>query len=141
MSATAWVITIFYILGVGFVLGGFAYWTLTRHSEDAIWQWIFSSLAMLLFGTIFWLSYWLGVNDASWIAYLAFPAVYAWLYVVFSTRSPALLDRVVFAAFGTVVVAMVFYGGFSAGQRGWWGMAIPFYFVAFGTAHSLIVPD
>lgn len=141
MSATAWVISILYLVGIGGALAGFGYWGITRHDEDKIWRVIISFLGLMLFGTIFWLSYWLGTYNAAWIGFLTTPAVYTWLYLVFSRRTPATLDRIVFAAFGTVVLLMVFYGGYSSGQNGWWGMAIPFYLVAFGAVYARLIPD
>ncbi len=141
MSATAWTITIYYVIVMLGLTIAYSAWWITRKKEDHIWRWIFTCLGGLFFATIFWLSYWLGKLDAAWVVWLAAIACYGWFYIVLSIRTPSNLTRCVFAAFGVFVVGMCSYGGFASGARGWWGMAIPFYFVMLHTIYSLLVPD
>lgn len=140
MSATSWVIWVFYILGFVGLGISFSMWFLTRHHEDDIWRWILSIAGMLLFGTAFWVSYFFGTTSSWWTAIFIIPICYSWLMVVIARRTPAMLDRIVFPAFGTLVIAFVLAGGYGAGLQGWWGMAIAFYFVAFGTCFTLLKP-
>ncbi len=141
MSATALVITIYYfVAGLG-LLGAFATWWITRKGEDNIWRWIFSLIGSLVFVTVYWVSYLIGSYEAIPVILFFLAAIYAWLYIVFSARSSSTLDHFVFASFGTMVFGMTMIGGYTAGARGWWAMALPFYVVATYSCYSLLVPD
>lgn len=140
MNPVAIIITLFLSIDIVGLIIGLSYWGITRHKEDQIWRVIFSFLGLLIFGSIFWISYWIGVNGAFWLGWIAAPVVYAWMYTVFSKRTPATLDRIVFAFFGLLLFVNVFAGGASAGSHGWWGMSIPFLLAAFVVPFALIKP-
>ncbi len=141
MNAIAWVIIIYYVLASAGALFNFIKWWTTRKGEDDIWRLIISFLFSIGFATIFWLSYWIGDTGTWPILAIASIATFAWMWVVFSTRAHAKIEVFVFAAFGCMVVAFIGWGGYAAGERGWWGMAIPFYLVSFYAPFSQFVPD
>lgn len=141
MGATFWSIFVFCLLFVIGEIAAFSAWGLSREHEDDYWRWIISLAGGAIFVTIFWIGYWLGGNEAWWIGIAAVPAIYIWLYLVFSTRSKKMLDRVVFSFFGCMVIFVIFVGGYNAGLRGWWGMAWPFYLAAVIVPYSVLKPD
>lgn len=138
MNATVLVISIYYILVVLGLIIAYSAWWVTRKKEDHIWRLIFTCLGGLIFATTFWFAYFLGAHNVPVLAWLMLVGTFVWFYIVLSTRTNSNLTRSVFAFFGTFVVAMTVYGGFSAGTRGWWGMAIPFYGATLWTVYSLL---
>lgn len=141
MSATALTIVIYYSVLITAGILWFAYWFVTRKREDDIWRWILSIIGSLVFCTIFWLAYWFGTFDGWWLNFVVMIGLLVWLWMFFSHSTTSVLDKAVFCAFGAVAFGMIMAGGHSAGVRGWWGMAIPFYGLSFYLLYHMLVPD
>ncbi len=141
MSATALTISIYYALTSLALILLFAFWFVTRKKEDDIWRWILSIIGSLVFTTIFWISYWIGTFGAWQLILVFIVGVIVWLWLFFSHSSKEVLDKVVFSTFGAISMGMIMFGGYTAGERGWWAMAIPFYFVGLQMLHHMFEPD
>lgn len=141
MSATALTIGIYYALMITSGILWFSYWLITRKNEDKIWRWILSTIGSLIFSTIYWLAYWFGTFEGWQLNFVLMIGILAWMWIFFSHSTTSVLDKVVFCAFGAISFGMVMAGGYSAGARGWWGMAIPFYFVGFYMLFHMFEPD
>lgn len=141
MSATAWVIIIYYFVAIIGALFYFVMWWTTRKKEDDIWRMIISFLFSIGFVSAFWFSYWIGSVGAWPVMVIAALATFMWMWIVFSTRAHAFIEKFVFAAFGCMVIAAIGWGAYVAGANGWWGMALAFYPLSFYAPYSEFVPD
>lgn len=141
MSVIGWLITIYYAVTLVALAFAFGLWFTTKKNEDQIWRFIFGFIFSLIFVSVFWLTYWFGTNNAWPLVWLSAIGAFAWLFIVFGTRAENFLYQIVFSLFGMSVISMIAVGGFTAGGRGWWGMAIPFYFISFILPYYLMKPD
>ncbi|MCX6780708.1 MAG: hypothetical protein NT003_01175 [Candidatus Magasanikbacteria bacterium] len=141
MGATFLVLTIYYgICSLALALL-FAFWFVTRKKEDDIWRWILTLIASMIFCTIFWFSYWFGTIGMWGLLFVLLAAVLAWQWKFFSHSTQSNLDRSVFCAFGAIAFGMIMFGGYTAGERGWWGMAPIFYWLTISMMHHTFEPD
>ncbi len=141
MSATALTITFYYGLMIFTGLIFFSFWLITRKDEDKIWRWILSIIGSMVFCTMYWLAYWFATLDMVALVYLTLAGVLGWLWNFFSHSTDSVLDKSVFCAFGAISFGMVMAGAYSAGTRGWWWMAIPFYCLSFYMLYHMFEPD
>lgn len=141
MSVVSWLLTIYYSVTLVALVFTFGLWFTTKKNEDVIWRFIFGFIFSLIFVSVFWLTYWFGTTGAWPLVWLSGIVAFVWLFVVFGTRSESFLYQVVFSLFGMMVISMIAIGGYTAGERGWWGMAIPLYVLSFVVPYSLLVPD
>lgn len=141
MSVIGWLLTIYYSVTLVALAFTFGLWFTTKKNEDKIWRVIFSLIFSIVFTSVFWLTYWFGTTNAWPLVWLSGIIAFVWLFVVFGTRAENFLYQTVFSLFGMMVISMVAIGGFTAGERGWWGMALPLYVVSFVVPYSLLVPD
>lgn len=141
MSATLLVSSIYYGVVVMALILLFSFWMITRKKEDDIWRWILTLIGSAVFSGFFWLAYWFGTMDVWQLIPVILIGLGSWLWIFSAHSTHDKLDNGLFSAFGVVAFAMIMFGGYTAGARGWWAMALPLYYVTISMLHHMFEPD